>query len=73
MAYDIAEVSDPCLRSNVRSRFSRSGSSLSLGDSMAAERYMYGAEASPVCDFLYIKGAPQPSRELAGVLAGVQD
>lgn len=40
------------LRSDVRSRFSLSGSSLSLGDSMAAERYMYGAEACPVCDFL---------------------
>lgn len=33
---------------------------------MAVERYVFGAEACPVCDSL-IKGALQPSRGLAGV------
>lgn len=51
MAYDIGEVSAPCMRS-VRSRFSFLGSSISLGDGMAAVRYTYGTEVYLVCDFL---------------------
>lgn len=61
MAYDIGEVSAPCTRP-VRSRFSLLGSSISLGDGMAAVRYTYGIEVYLACDFL-IEGGHYSHRQ----------